>query len=100
MTPRWLLPALAGLALMLTTALAAGPDASGTTSARPAGDGGFAATKESYVTRAQTTLESWKRKLGAAAEQTGAQARAAGSSADAQLHSAWRRTEVEAKRLE
>jgi len=54
---------------------------------------------DSYLEKAQSTLDSWRHKLNASAETAGAQARTTSSSAQADLNTAWQKTQAEAKRL-
>jgi Skp family chaperone for outer membrane proteins len=54
---------------------------------------------DSYLEKAQSTLDAWRHKLNASAETAGAQARATSSSAQTDLNTAWQKTQAEAKRL-
>ena len=63
-------------------------------------DSDFSTTKDKYVAKAQESLDDWKRKMDAAAQSTGDAAKATGDAAGAQLNDAWRRTQIEAKKLQ
>jgi hypothetical protein len=62
-------------------------------------DSDFSTTKDRYVDKAQSTVDEWRRKLNAAADDAGAHARATGNAADADLNAAWQKTQAAAKQL-
>jgi hypothetical protein len=62
-------------------------------------DTDFSTTKDRYIEKTQSTLDEWRRKLGAAADDAGTHARATGNAADADLNAAWQKTQATAKQL-
>jgi len=62
-------------------------------------DTDFSSTKDRYLDKAQGTVDEWRRKLNAAADDAGTHARATGKAADADLNAAWQKTQAAAKQL-
>jgi hypothetical protein len=56
-------------------------------------------TKDRYIEKTQSTLDEWRRKLNATADDAGAHARATGNAADADLNAAWQKTQAAAKQV-
>jgi hypothetical protein len=87
-----------GIAAALPSAL---PWAGPTTAARiqPVADSDFNATKDHYLQKAQDTLDEWRHKLNEGADKAADETRSASKTAEADLRTAWRKTQTEAKRL-
>jgi len=92
-----------GLAACIAVAapLPSAPFSSGAPGLRiqPVADSDFSTTKDRYVQKAQTTLDEWQRKLNDGADKAADQTRAATTTAEADLRTAWQKTQAEAKRL-
>jgi hypothetical protein len=63
-------------------------------------DSDFSATKDKYVDQARDQMADWKRKLDDAGDKVGAQARTSSDAAERDLHTAWRKTQAAADRLQ
>ena len=63
-------------------------------------DDDFSRTKDKYVAQAREQLEEWRHKLDALGDKANAQATTTSEQARSDVNAAWRRAQIEEKRLE